>query len=104
MVDHGLREGDEYAVVVYQNGVSVAEVTGTIITGVETAASLYTDGDETLITAVEILSIAYGAAKFYLEKPTLARLLRERIDELKRMDEGAGKEDPPAPSISDIPF
>jgi hypothetical protein len=104
MNGNGLEDGDDYAVIVYRNGVSICAVTGDVVSNVETAASLYTDGDSALVTAAEILQVAVNAAKFYMQKPRLQQLLRERIEQLKREDEEAGENYPPAPTISDMPF
>lgn len=90
----GLREGDDYAVLIYRNGTSIAEVTGTIISPVETAASLYTDGDETLLIVNEILKIAVGATSFFEQKPRLQEMLKQRIAELKAESEGEEGEPP----------
>lgn len=104
MNKYGLREGGEFAVVVYYGRGCICEVTGEVISETEVVTSVYTEGSESLLLANEVLRAVASAVDFHMHKPSLKRMLEARIAELKALDEEGAEDNPPPPSINDIPF
>jgi hypothetical protein len=104
MANYGLQEGDDYAVLVYRNGKDLLQLTGSVIGHNETAASLYTDGDEALLTGMEILWVAISACKWQDQRPRLKEMLEERIKELREESEAGESFPSPSDDLDDIPF
>lgn len=100
----GIRSGDEVTVIVYWNKEAVGEITSEAVSDQELATQVYTDDERTLILVHEALQMASSAVDFHLQKPSLRRLIRERIDELKAIDDRREGEEPPSPTIDDLPF
>jgi hypothetical protein len=100
----GMRDGDGGAILLRLNRNSLGEITVRNIGGTEVVAHVYYEDRESLIAMSEMLVASLNAVNYLLHKKKLKHLIEARIEELKNMDEEAGWDNPPAPSISDIPF
>jgi hypothetical protein len=101
----GIRAGDEVTIVIYVNKASVGEVIINAISEDEVAAGVYTDDGDTLLTMHEALKAAAGCVDYHLAKPSLKKMMDQRIAELRDMIAGEEGEPPsPANGIEGIPF
>lgn len=106
MTGIGLRDGDQLVIGVLCNRVPIGEVVINVISTTEVEAGVYTDDASTLIVMSEALKSALNCIGYHIQKPTLRKLLNERIAELRAEIADEEDETPPSPAddLEDIPF
>jgi len=101
---YGIRPGQEVAVLFYRDQVFLGAAIITPTTADQVGIHLHYYEDAELVVLSEIASAALGAIKFELDKPTLRRMISERIAELTLLNEGEEVGNPPPPPTIDLPF
>lgn len=101
---YGIREGQEIGVLFYRDEEFLGAVTiiPTTADQVGIQVHYYTAAD--LVTLTEAAASALGALRFESDKPTLRRMIAERIAELNALSEGGEESNPPPPPTADTGF
>lgn len=99
----GLRDGDEFAVVVYLNKFNIGEITGEAVSNNELTALIFAEDQKMFLLLYEVMSACFEAAKFHMQKPHLKKMLEDRIAQLKADQDDSEAGESPYPTVHDIP-
>lgn len=101
---YGIRAGQEIGVLFYRDEEFLGAVTITPTTADQVAVQVHYYEAADLVTLTEAAATALGSLRFESDKPTLHRMIAERIAELSELSEDGEESNPPPPSTTGLPF